>query len=154
MHLYVMPNASKYWRLKYRFQGKEKRLALGVYPDVSLTEALASVTPHASSSRRRRSRRAGPPYRRTRGNRRLRGYRTTRFLLGAPGGPRVLVTRPLAVIERGVERALLAALRGEPRFEMAFRQRNDAAIARFVRLPRERRRATGGGRVFCITKSR
>lgn len=31
-----MPNGSKYWRLKYRFDGKEKRLALGVYPEVSL----------------------------------------------------------------------------------------------------------------------
>src|SRR3569833_141779 len=36
MYLEVMPNGSKYWRLKYRFNGKEKRLALGVYPDVPL----------------------------------------------------------------------------------------------------------------------
>lgn len=33
------PNGSKYWRLKYRFAGKEKRLALGIYPEVSLKEA-------------------------------------------------------------------------------------------------------------------
>lgn len=39
MYLEVMPNGSKYWRLKYRFAGKEKRLALGVYPDVSLADA-------------------------------------------------------------------------------------------------------------------
>ena len=39
MYLEVMPNGSKYWRLKYRFGGKEKRLALGVYPDVSLADA-------------------------------------------------------------------------------------------------------------------
>lgn len=39
MYLEVMPNGSKYWRLKYRFDGKEKRLALGVYPDVSLSLA-------------------------------------------------------------------------------------------------------------------
>ena len=39
MYLEVMPNGSKYWRLKYRFGGKEKRLALGVYPDVSLSLA-------------------------------------------------------------------------------------------------------------------
>ena len=38
MYLEVMPNGSKYWRLKYRFGGKEKRLALGVYPDVSLAD--------------------------------------------------------------------------------------------------------------------
>ena len=28
MYLEVMPNGSKYWRLKYRIHGKEKRLAL------------------------------------------------------------------------------------------------------------------------------
>lgn len=39
MYLEVMPNGSKYWRLKYRVNGKEKRLALGVYPDVSLALA-------------------------------------------------------------------------------------------------------------------
>ena len=30
MYLEVMPTGSKYWRWKYRFDGKEKRLALGV----------------------------------------------------------------------------------------------------------------------------
>ena len=39
MYLEVMPTGSKYWRLKYRFGGKEKRLAFGVYPDVSLAQA-------------------------------------------------------------------------------------------------------------------
>lgn len=39
MYLEVMPSGSKYWRLKYRIAGKEKRLALGVYPDVSLKDA-------------------------------------------------------------------------------------------------------------------
>lgn len=37
--LLVMPNGSKYWRWKYRFLSKEKLLALGVYPNVSLKEA-------------------------------------------------------------------------------------------------------------------
>jgi len=37
----VHPNGSKYWRVKYRIGGKEKTLALGVYPDVTLTEARA-----------------------------------------------------------------------------------------------------------------
>jgi Arm DNA-binding domain len=36
---HIMPNGSKYWRLKYRFAGKQKLLALGVYPDISLKEA-------------------------------------------------------------------------------------------------------------------
>jgi integrase len=39
MYLEVMPNGSKYWRMKYRHAGKENRLALGVYPEVSLSEA-------------------------------------------------------------------------------------------------------------------
>jgi hypothetical protein len=40
--LYLLVNASgKYWRLKYRIAGKEKALALGVYPEVSLKEARA-----------------------------------------------------------------------------------------------------------------
>jgi integrase len=39
MFLLVTPNGGKCWRLKYRFQGKEKLLALGTYPGVSLLEA-------------------------------------------------------------------------------------------------------------------
>lgn len=39
MHLLVNPNGSKYWRLQYRFGGKQKMLALGVYPTVTLADA-------------------------------------------------------------------------------------------------------------------
>ena len=39
LFLLVMPNGSKYWRLKYFFAGKEKTLALGVYPAVTLADA-------------------------------------------------------------------------------------------------------------------
>lgn len=39
MHLLVHPNGSRYWRLRYRHLGKEKTLALGQYPEVSLSEA-------------------------------------------------------------------------------------------------------------------
>jgi len=39
LYLLVKPNAGKYWRLKYRFSGKEKSLAIGVYPTVSLKQA-------------------------------------------------------------------------------------------------------------------
>lgn len=35
----VNPNGAKWWRLKYRYAGKEKLLSLGVYPEVSLSEA-------------------------------------------------------------------------------------------------------------------
>ena len=36
LYLLVQPNGAKYWRLKYRYAGKEKLLAVGVYPEVSL----------------------------------------------------------------------------------------------------------------------
>ncbi|MBU6504059.1 MAG: integrase arm-type DNA-binding domain-containing protein [Betaproteobacteria bacterium] len=39
MFLLVHPNGSKYWRQKYRYDGREKQLALGVYPDVGLAQA-------------------------------------------------------------------------------------------------------------------
>lgn len=39
LYLEVMPTGGKLWRLKYRFAGKEKRLALGAYPDVGLANA-------------------------------------------------------------------------------------------------------------------
>lgn len=39
LYLLVNPNGSKLWRLKFRFGGKEKLLALGAYPDVSLKAA-------------------------------------------------------------------------------------------------------------------
>ncbi|MGE4799671.1 tyrosine-type recombinase/integrase [Yersinia hibernica] len=41
MVLLVHPNGSKYWRLRYRFGGKEKMLALGKYPEISLADARA-----------------------------------------------------------------------------------------------------------------
>ncbi|MFL9914868.1 integrase arm-type DNA-binding domain-containing protein [Paraburkholderia fungorum] len=39
LYLEVMPNGSRYWRMKYRFGDKEKRAAFGVYPEVSLAQA-------------------------------------------------------------------------------------------------------------------
>ena len=44
MYLEVTPKGSKYWRFKYRFGGKEKRLAIGVYPDVSLKDAREKLS--------------------------------------------------------------------------------------------------------------
>ena len=35
----VRPNGAKWWRLKYRFAGKEKSLSVGTYPDVGLKAA-------------------------------------------------------------------------------------------------------------------
>ena len=39
LHVLIQPTGSKLWRLAYRFAGKQKTLALGVYPAVSLEEA-------------------------------------------------------------------------------------------------------------------
>lgn len=39
LYLEIMPNGSKLWRMKYRHSDKEKRLALGAYPDLSLAKA-------------------------------------------------------------------------------------------------------------------
>ena len=39
MYLLINTNGSKYWRLQYRFGGKQKMLALGVYPEITLADA-------------------------------------------------------------------------------------------------------------------
>lgn len=39
LYLLVKPDGSRYWRMKYRFEGKEKLLAFGVYPTVTLADA-------------------------------------------------------------------------------------------------------------------
>ncbi|MCZ8259650.1 MAG: Arm DNA-binding domain-containing protein, partial [Beijerinckiaceae bacterium] len=39
LQLWVQPNGSKLWRMAYRFAGKQKSLAFGAYPDLSLAEA-------------------------------------------------------------------------------------------------------------------
>lgn len=39
LYLHVAPNGSKLWRYQYRYKGKAKLLALGIYSDVSLTQA-------------------------------------------------------------------------------------------------------------------
>ena len=39
LYLEVAPSGGRWWRLKYRFAGKERRISLGVYPAVGLREA-------------------------------------------------------------------------------------------------------------------
>lgn len=39
LYIEITPRGNKYWRLKYRHLGKEKRLAIGVYPEISLKQA-------------------------------------------------------------------------------------------------------------------
>ncbi len=41
MYLLVKPDGGRYWRLDYRFAGKRRTLALGVYPTVTLSDARA-----------------------------------------------------------------------------------------------------------------
>ena len=42
LHLLVNADGAKYWRLAYRWHGKQRTLALGVYPAVGLMEARAA----------------------------------------------------------------------------------------------------------------
>jgi len=39
MYLLVKPDGGKYWRMNYRFDGKQKTLSFGVYPTVTLADA-------------------------------------------------------------------------------------------------------------------
>src|SRR5688572_10353740 len=39
LYLEIAPSGRRYWRFKYRYGGKEKRLAIGVYPEVTLAAA-------------------------------------------------------------------------------------------------------------------
>ena len=39
LYLLVTPKGQRYWRFNYRFGGKAKTLAFGVYPDVTLADA-------------------------------------------------------------------------------------------------------------------
>ena len=43
LYLEVDPAGGKYWRLKYRHTGKEKRISLGVYPEVTRSAAQLIV---------------------------------------------------------------------------------------------------------------
>jgi len=40
LYLELSPSGGKWWRFKYRFAGKEKRLSLGVYPDVGRKDKM------------------------------------------------------------------------------------------------------------------
>jgi len=39
LYLEITPTGKKYWRFKYRYAGKEKRLAIGIYPEINLKRA-------------------------------------------------------------------------------------------------------------------
>ncbi len=44
LRLLIKKNGAKYWRLKYRFGGKQKTLAIGVYPEISLKMNRSKAT--------------------------------------------------------------------------------------------------------------
>ena len=44
LYLEISPSGGKWWRYKYRFQGKENRISLGTYPDTSLADARNAHT--------------------------------------------------------------------------------------------------------------
>lgn len=46
LFLLIHPRGGKWWRFKYRIQGREKQISLGTYPKVSLTMAR-SLRDHA-----------------------------------------------------------------------------------------------------------
>jgi Arm DNA-binding domain len=55
LYLEISPHGGKWWRLKYRYAGKEKRVSLGVYPEVNLKMARAHDRGAPAAGRRRRS---------------------------------------------------------------------------------------------------
>jgi len=68
MYLLVMPDGARYWRMDYRFAGKRRTLALGVYPSVTLSsartrreEALGHCWLGTATRARRRRRTSAPP---------------------------------------------------------------------------------------------
>src|SRR5688572_32497486 len=69
LYLLVTPSGSKWWRLKYRFGGKEKLLSLGVFDEVSPAKARKRrdaarelVADGIDPSARRRTRSARPHF--------------------------------------------------------------------------------------------
>ena len=58
LYLQINPAGSKLWRLKYRINGVERKLALGSYPEISLAEAREARDAVAVGQVERRDRRA------------------------------------------------------------------------------------------------
>ena len=43
LYVQIEPSGAKYWRFKYRFLGREKRLSLGIFPETSLQQAIQAA---------------------------------------------------------------------------------------------------------------
>jgi integrase len=96
LYLEVTPAGGKYWRWKYRFGDKEKRLALGVYPAVPL------ATPKSAPAGRGHGEPTPPP---VKGARQLRDEARALLLAGTdPGEARAQAKRAsLASVENSFE---------------------------------------------------
>ncbi len=92
LYIEVAPSGGKWWRFKYRFAGKEKRLSLGVFPDVPLAtarkrrdearELLADGIDPGAQAQGRQARSRGPGRQQFRGRR----ARVVRQAIGYLGG--------------------------------------------------------------------
>ena len=51
LFLHVTPNGSRYWRMNYRYLGKQKTLAFGVFPDIGLADAREQLAASDSQLR-------------------------------------------------------------------------------------------------------
>ncbi len=51
LYIEVAPNGTKKWRLKYRVDGVEKRISLGIYPEVTLEDARIETLKHRKTLR-------------------------------------------------------------------------------------------------------
>lgn len=54
LFLAVTPAGGKYWRMTYRFEGKQKLLSIGEYPDVSLADARGILGAHKRTLKARK----------------------------------------------------------------------------------------------------
>ncbi len=59
LYLEIAPRGTKAWRFKYRFADKEKRISMGIYPEISLKLARRRRDEARKASRRRCP--TGPP---------------------------------------------------------------------------------------------
>jgi Arm DNA-binding domain len=49
--LLVQPNGKKWWRFRYKWNGREQMLSMGVYPDISLLQLANDAMTRGGSSR-------------------------------------------------------------------------------------------------------
>lgn len=56
LYLLVKPNGSKRWYLKYRYEGKESRIAFGAYPVVTLSRTFFRSKPVTTKSHHQETR--------------------------------------------------------------------------------------------------